>query len=741
MKEIVVYPGRFQPMLRHHAAVYHQLQQQFPRAQIFFGTSDKVEPPNSPFNFKEKQLIAHLHDIPMDRVLMVRRPYEPQDYALYFDPTSTVLIFAVGEKDLMRFPFDNTDPKTGLDMTVRGIPRPRYHQRIATMRMGVLPMKDRGYITLAPTITDHGKVASASEFRNQFRQAPDVDAAKKVFRSFFAKYDESAFNLLYTKLKDPNMASKISEMNQLRKLAGLPLMEAAPVEFKPKTKPSDAKFVAPTDGSSRMSIANRFQQYTQNGDLADPNTRLELFQKALVREPGALLAEINGRLDPKDSNSLNLSDKLSIIFRMLERSPNGSIADLPPPAKDFVIKLVAAAAANMELTSKSDIDLDEPEDDSDEFASAVVPSSPKKKGKLTDSVTEGVTIKHDRYINAHGRKPKGGQGAWKFTTKRSGQPGREHVFSCPGDYREVATKAKKWARENGHNEIFVMEGCISNDDINAPIPNIALASLTKKFRIVEAVDASNETGAIFSADPETARAAIAKLNAIIKRPLGAALARRTVEPLVNSPSLTAIIDSISRKDPEGDIHRYPEFLQELTRLQRDAAARLHGNHLAYNDTTTAPTATMEHSDQDDHPDHAIPEPPSQEHELEAHPTHKAHNDALNARNNHDESVDDEFDEFDDDSGESDNFYVAMVSNRGSTDCVVHIHKNNGKWIEDTVPGYEAPYNWPGGNYMSYLTSSDIMSWLDRDYGRYYEILGPYDSLEQAAAEVTPTGMR
>ena len=54
MKKIVIYPGRFQPMLPHHAGVYQHLQSQFPGADVYISTSDKVEGTKSAFNFNEQ---------------------------------------------------------------------------------------------------------------------------------------------------------------------------------------------------------------------------------------------------------------------------------------------------------------------------------------------------------------------------------------------------------------------------------------------------------------------------------------------------------------------------------------------------------------------------------------------------------------------------------------------------------------------------------------------------------------
>lgn len=52
MKTLVIYPGRFQPFHKGHAQVFQWLKNKFGDAYI--ATSDKVEAPKSPFNFKEK---------------------------------------------------------------------------------------------------------------------------------------------------------------------------------------------------------------------------------------------------------------------------------------------------------------------------------------------------------------------------------------------------------------------------------------------------------------------------------------------------------------------------------------------------------------------------------------------------------------------------------------------------------------------------------------------------------------
>jgi len=252
MNTAVIYPGRFQPMLSHHAQVYSQLQASFPGADVYIGTSDKVDGDKSPFDFEDKRKIMQAHGIPADNVLMVRSPYNASSYD--FDMENTILIFVVGEKDMDRFPFNNVDPETGLDMTARGEPKPKYLQKIETMDQGALPMSQRGYIALAPTIKTGNEIASASAFRQSLKTAPDVEAAKELYVKQFGQFDDAVFNLIYNKL----MGNKMNEqMITLRKLAGLPVQEGAPVNMSPGYTMTDTERTLAHLGRLIMDMANQ----------------------------------------------------------------------------------------------------------------------------------------------------------------------------------------------------------------------------------------------------------------------------------------------------------------------------------------------------------------------------------------------------------------------------------------------------------------------------------------------------
>ena len=229
MKKVVIYPGRFQPMLPHHAEVYSKLQAQFPGAEVYVATSNKVEGSKSPFSFEEKkQIITQMHDIPEDNIILAANPYLIDSYMKEFDQKNTMVIFAVGGKDEDRFPMKNIDDSTGLNMSLRGETRPTYYQMINTLEQHpALPMSDRGYIYLAPTVAGGGEVASASAFRKAFTSVEDTEKRKEIFQKYMGEFNETIFSLLNDKL----IGEKMSEQLEIMKyLAGM-LNEAPPVNF------------------------------------------------------------------------------------------------------------------------------------------------------------------------------------------------------------------------------------------------------------------------------------------------------------------------------------------------------------------------------------------------------------------------------------------------------------------------------------------------------------------------------
>ena len=92
---VAIYPGRFQPMGKHHAQVYKQISSKF--NEVWVATSGKVQLPKSPFSFSEKKKIIKSHGI--SKVKQVKNPYKAEEILKKYDPETTATVFMVGKKE------------------------------------------------------------------------------------------------------------------------------------------------------------------------------------------------------------------------------------------------------------------------------------------------------------------------------------------------------------------------------------------------------------------------------------------------------------------------------------------------------------------------------------------------------------------------------------------------------------------------------------------------------------------
>lgn len=94
---IAIYPGRFQPMGRHHKAAFNRLVQQFGKENTYVVTNDTTEPQKSPLTFDEKKAIIERHGI--KNVVKVNNPFRPIEFLKKFDPQKTTVIFMFDAED------------------------------------------------------------------------------------------------------------------------------------------------------------------------------------------------------------------------------------------------------------------------------------------------------------------------------------------------------------------------------------------------------------------------------------------------------------------------------------------------------------------------------------------------------------------------------------------------------------------------------------------------------------------
>jgi hypothetical protein len=110
-------------------------------------------------------------------------------------------------------------------------------------------------------------------------------------------------------------------------------------------------------------------------------------------------------------------------------------------------------------------------------------------------------------------------------------------------------------------------------------------------------------------------------------------------------------------------------------------------------------------------------------------SHSFHSsDVLSAKDDSDQE-----DEDDEDTNE-DTFYVAFYEEDEERSWIgIVTRAGGGKWHEKSFKG-KPDYRW-GQSYMSYLTPSDVMSWIYKDYSRGVEIEGPFFDGKEAIEHV------
>ena len=187
-KVIAIYPGRFQPAGRHHAAAYNWLKTTFGAEETYVATSDKMEMPKSPFTFEEKQVILGAHGIPAEKIVKTNNPYKAEEITSQFDPETTAVIFMVGEKDMQDDPrFANVGGrlKSGRDA---------YLKKFDDHKGVLEPLNKHGYLVVAKHIAlpvpGHGEMSGTA------LRAFLGTASADQFKSIMSFYDEQIFNMI-----------------------------------------------------------------------------------------------------------------------------------------------------------------------------------------------------------------------------------------------------------------------------------------------------------------------------------------------------------------------------------------------------------------------------------------------------------------------------------------------------------------------------------------------------------------
>lgn len=187
---VAIYPGRFQPFHRGHAAVYKWLTTKFD--SVFIATSDKVEPPRSPFNFAEKRMLMTHAGIPSSAIVQVKNPYVAKEITDKFVADTTSAVFAVSQKDMEEDPRFQFKPKKDGS--------PGYYRPYGGEMQ---PLSKHGYIIVTPTFNFKvlgEPMKSATEFRRDFSNA-DLKTQAEMIQDLYGSYDKQVHRLMAEKIQ------------------------------------------------------------------------------------------------------------------------------------------------------------------------------------------------------------------------------------------------------------------------------------------------------------------------------------------------------------------------------------------------------------------------------------------------------------------------------------------------------------------------------------------------------------
>ena len=187
---IVIYPGRFQPMGRHHAAVYKKLASKFGKSNTYIATSDKVKLPKSPLNFKEKFQVMKQHGI--TNVVQVKNPYQSIEITSKYDPDTTAVLFAVGKKDMAEDPRFKVGTKKNGD--------PSYFQYYDKNQGNLQPYTKHGYLIVAPHVDI--QIPGFGEMSGTTLRQVLATAEPKVFKDVMGFFDARIHAMLRSKFAE-----------------------------------------------------------------------------------------------------------------------------------------------------------------------------------------------------------------------------------------------------------------------------------------------------------------------------------------------------------------------------------------------------------------------------------------------------------------------------------------------------------------------------------------------------------
>lgn len=195
---IALYPGRFQPFGKHHAASFKWLESEFGGANCYIVTSNVTSLPKSPFSFKDKQDIISQYEL-NDRLVQVKHPYKSEEILSKLNPKDTAVVFMVGQKDM------NTNPRFKIGKKVSG--GDSYYQNYKKNKSNLKGFNEHGYLIVAPHISikipGFGEM-SGTTLRKALGAKKPRSQKIEQFKAVFGWYNKKTADMIFDKLEPVN---------------------------------------------------------------------------------------------------------------------------------------------------------------------------------------------------------------------------------------------------------------------------------------------------------------------------------------------------------------------------------------------------------------------------------------------------------------------------------------------------------------------------------------------------------
>jgi cytidyltransferase-like protein len=177
MNVIAVYPGRFHPFHKGHAASFKQLAEKFGLKNTYLAISAKQDQPKSPFSAQDRAKMATALGIPPKNIIAVSNPYSANEYIAKVendggDVNNTALVFGVSKKDM------EGDPEMGIAPD----PRFSFKNKKDGSASYMQPYSQKAMQTPAP-MTKHGYIMSTdvAEFPIAGQTMRDASAIRQAY--------------------------------------------------------------------------------------------------------------------------------------------------------------------------------------------------------------------------------------------------------------------------------------------------------------------------------------------------------------------------------------------------------------------------------------------------------------------------------------------------------------------------------------------------------------------------------